>query len=74
MKGRRIDWIKWLIWIPWVSLIAWVVYRAGGYSRVDLLHLTENGVSVDEPLKYITYYGVVLLFVGLAVFAGRRAG
>ncbi len=74
VAGRRVDWIKWLIWIPWVSLIAWLFARAGGIARVDFLHLTETGISVDEPLKYITYYGVVFLFVGLAVFAGRRAG
>ena len=45
-----------------------------GYNRIDLLHLTESGVSVDEPLKYITYYAVVLIFVGLAAIIGRRAG
>ena len=73
-NGRRIDWIKWVIWIPWISLIVWMAARSGGYSRVDFLHLTDSGVSVDEPFKYVTYYMVVLLFVGLAVFAGRRAG
>jgi len=74
VNGRKIDWIKWVIWIPWISLIAWMAFRAGGYSRVDFLHLTENGISVDEPFKYVIYYIVVLLFVGLAAFAGRRAG
>ena len=70
----KIDWIKWLVWIPWVSLIVWLAIRAGGYSNVNLLHLTESGISVDEPVKYIIYYGVVFLFVGLAAFVGRRAG
>jgi len=74
VKPAKIDWIKWLIWIPWVSLIAWMVIRVGGYVTVNLLHLTETGISVDEPLKYITYYAVVLIFVGLAVIVGRRAG
>ncbi len=74
VNGRKIDWIKWAIWIPWISLIIWMVVQAGGYSRVNFLHLTDTGISVDEPFKYITYYLVVLLFVGLAIFAGRRAG
>ncbi len=74
VNGRRIDWIKWAIWIPWISLIVWMAIRAGGYSRVDFLHLADTGVSVDEPFKYITYYLVILIFVGLAAFAGRRAG
>lgn len=72
--SNKVDWIKWVIWIPWATLIAWLAMRAGGYSRVDFLYLTETGVSVDAPVKYIIYYGVVLIFVGLAAFVGRRAG
>ncbi|MBU4352919.1 MAG: 4Fe-4S binding protein [Nanoarchaeota archaeon] len=74
VNGRKIDWIKWAIWVPWISLIVWLAIRADGYSSVNLLHLTESGASVDEPVKYITYYTVIGLFIGLAVFAGRRAG
>jgi ferredoxin-type protein NapH len=74
VKGRKVDWIKWAIWIPWVSIIVWAVVRAGGYSSVNFLHLTDTGISVDEPMKYIIYYIVVLLFVGLAAVVGRRAG
>jgi len=74
VNGKKIDWIKWAIWIPWISLIAWLAIRAGGYSSVNLLHLTESGVSVDEPAKYVIYYIVIGLFIGLAIFAGRRAG
>jgi len=74
INGRKIDWIKWLIWIPWVSLIIFMAAKAGGYQRVNFLHLTDTGISVDEPWKYITYYLVILIFVALAIFAGRRAG
>lgn len=74
VNGRKIDWIKWAIWLPWLSLIAWLAVRAGGFSKVNFLHLTDTGISVDEPWKYLTYYGVVLLFVVLAVVVGRRAG
>ena len=41
---------------------------------MNFLHLTETGVSVDEPFKYITFYLVVGLFVGLVMLAGLRAG
>ncbi len=74
VNRKKIDWIKWVIWVPWISLIAWMVIRAGGYSRVNFLHLTETGISVDQPLKYIIYYFVIFLFVILAVFGGKRAG
>ncbi len=80
VNGKKIDWIKWLIWIPWISLIVWLVISAGGYKTVDLLYHTQGGISVagspERPIfiAYIIYYGVVSLFVGLAIFAGRRAG
>lgn len=80
VKGSKIDWIKWVIWIPWISLIIWLAISAGGYKIVDLLYHTQNGISVagtpDRPIfiAYIIYYGVVSLFVGLAIVAGRRAG
>jgi polyferredoxin len=73
VKGSRLDWIKWLIWIPWISIILWLVVQAGGYKSVDFFHLTESGVSVDTPLKYITYYFVVMLMMGIAALVGRRA-
>lgn len=72
--SRKVDWIKWLIWVPWLSIIVMVVIRAGGYREVDLLHLTESGISIDEPAKYIIYYTVVGIFMALSVAVGRRAG
>jgi polyferredoxin len=80
VSRRKIDWIKWLIWTPWISLIVFLAVQAGGYHRLDLLYHTQNGISVagspDRPIifAYAIYYIVIGLFVGLAVFAGRRAG
>jgi len=80
VNGRKMDWIKWLIWIPWISLIVAFVILGGGYRSIDLLYHTQNGISVagspDRPIlfAYIIYYIVIGLFVGLAIFAGRRAG
>lgn len=74
VTGKKIDWLKWLIWIPWISLIVWFVIQSGGYQQVNLLHLTDAGVSVDAPAKYFIYYIVIGIFLGLAILAGRRAG
>jgi polyferredoxin len=74
VNPAKISWIKWLIWIPWMSIVAWLLIRAGGYSSVNLLHLTESGISVDAPEKYIIYFIVIGLFIGLAIVFGRRAG
>jgi polyferredoxin len=72
--GGRREWIKWGIWFPWLGVIVAMAISAGGYQRVDLLHLTETGVSVDEPFKYVTYYLVLGVFLVLALLVGRRAG
>lgn len=78
INGRKSDWIKWAIWFPWVGIIVWAAIQAGGYRSVDLLYHTQSGISVagspDRPIlfAYIIYYGVVGLFVGLAMAFGRR--
>lgn len=72
VRGKRLNWIKWVIWVLWIGVIVMGFITAGGFSRVDPLHLTESGISVDAPQKYIIYYFVIVLVFGLAVFVGRR--
>jgi polyferredoxin len=77
---KKIGWIKWAIWAPWMGLIVASVVAAGGYRSIDLLLHTAGGISVagtpDRPIifAYVIYYGVIALFAGLSIFAGRRAG
>jgi ferredoxin-type protein NapH len=79
VKGKSIDWIKWVIWVPWVLAIILLARQAGGYRQFDFMMDTQGGISVagsvERPIwiAYIFYYGVVGLFVSLAIFAGRRA-
>jgi len=72
-RVRKIDWLKWVIWVLWLGVIILGAIIAGGFSRVDPLYLTESGISVDEPLKYITYYLVLIVIFALSIFVGRRA-
>jgi ferredoxin-type protein NapH len=80
VKPAKIGWMKWLVWLPWMGIIVALAVSAGGYKSIDLLYHTENGISVagspERPIlfAYIIYYVVIGLFIGLAVFAGRRAG
>jgi ferredoxin-type protein NapH len=71
--GGKLNWIKWAIWIPWIGLIAYAAISAGGYTAVNFLHLTDTGISTDEPIKYVTYYLVVGMLFLLSVILGRRA-
>lgn len=71
-QGGRLNWIKWGIWIPWIALIAYFAISAGGYTSVNFLHLTDRGISVDEPAKYIIYYFVVITIFLLSLTTGKR--
>jgi ferredoxin-type protein NapH len=73
-RGRRFDWVKWGMWIPWIGLVAAMVVSAGGYGTVNLLHLTDSGISVDRPEGYSILYTVLGVFLILSITAGRRAG
>jgi polyferredoxin len=72
-RGGRFNWIKWGIWLPWMGIITYGALSAGGYTRIDFLHMTERGISMDEPAKFIIYYIVVGTIFALSLTAGRRA-
>lgn len=74
VNRQKIDWIKWFIWLPWIGLIFSLFFQAGGIIRFDPLHLTDTGISVDQPEKFIIYFFVVGIFFLLAVIVGKRAG
>lgn len=71
--SNKTNWIKWVIFIPWLGAILWLFWRVGGIHSIVPLHLTENIISVDKPVKYIIYYSVITsIFIVNLVF-GRRA-
>lgn len=74
IRTKWLDVIKWAIWVVWLGMIAFFAYSAGGFKTVDLLLLTESGISVDAPEKYFIYLMVVGIFLVLALLLGRRAG
>lgn len=72
-RRPRHHWIKYLIWVPWFSFIVIGLIRAGGIRKIQPLYMTENGISVTEPMQYATYFTVLFIFLILAVAAGRHA-
>lgn len=72
VNRRKADWVKWAIWVPWVGSIIAGVIAAGGYHRIELLHLTESGVSVSRLEAWPVYLTVVGLFLLIALLVGRR--
>ena len=70
---RGMDWLKYATWIPWLGAIAAGFVHAGGLARVDILYMTDHGISVSAPGNYIVYLGVVFLIVILSLTLGKRA-
>jgi ferredoxin-type protein NapH len=64
--------VKWVVWVPWVTAIAILAVRAGGYSRVAPLYMTDGGISVVHPRSYVIYYSVLALILALTLSVGRR--
>ncbi|MFW9995004.1 MAG: 4Fe-4S binding protein [Candidatus Odinarchaeota archaeon] len=75
INNRKIGsrrWFKWVIWIPWILMFVILLLTAQTLT-VNFFHLTENFVSIDEPMKWFTFYTVMLLIFGVTVYGGRRA-
>lgn len=70
--SSKVNWIKFLIWTPWILLIAAMFILAGGIFKIDPFLLTDYGISVSEPLRYIIYYGVLFLVTVISISLGRR--
>ena len=58
IKKLRI--IRYSVFFVWFLFLVSGFILAGGINSIDPFHLTERVVSVDEPIKYITYYMVLV--------------
>lgn len=72
LSRKKLAVIRYSIFGIWFFFLIFGFVMAGGIRGVDPLHLTDNLVSVDEPIKFITYYMVLLLLFLVTVFVGRR--
>ena len=72
VKGTKVNLIKYFIWIPWFSIIIFLLIQNIGIISINFLHKTESGVSMNEPGRFIIYYGIILIFVVLSLAIGKR--
>lgn len=70
--GKKINKIKYFLWVPWILSILTALVLAGGIKKVDPLFMTETGISVDAPVKYVIYFAVIAVFLILALTLGKR--
>jgi len=72
VNRKKLRIIRYAIFGIWFSVIVLSFILAGGIRGIDPLHLTESGISVDDPMKFITYYMVILILFLTTVLLGRR--
>lgn len=70
-KIRYLPVLKYAMWAAWVLGVIGAAIVVGGWSRIDLLYMTENGVSVSAAGNLVTYFMLVLLTL-LPLRLGRR--
>lgn len=56
----------------WFSVLILGFILANGIHAFIPLYMTETGISVDQPLKFITYYLVLIILVILTFSIGKR--
>ena len=69
---KRLRIIRYSIFFIWFSVLILGFVLSNRVPSFNLLYLTEKGISVDEPMKFITYYAVLFILIGLTLRIGKR--
>lgn len=64
--------IRYSIFTIWFGVLILGFVLSNKVPSFNLFYLTENIVSVDEPLKYFTYYAVLFSLIVLTLVIGKR--
>lgn len=72
VDARRLKIVRYAIFSVWAGILVSMFVLAGGIKGIDPLRMTETGISVDEPMKFIVYYSVVLLIFLVTLLVGKR--
>ncbi len=70
IKNLRV--IRFSLFAIWAVVLVAGFVTAGGIKSVSFLFMTESGISVDMPMKYIVYYLVLILYIVVNILVGRR--
>jgi len=65
--------IKYGIWLLWLGTVVFCYASKGGIVQVDFFFETQYGISVTNLYALIIYYGIILLILIPALWAGKRA-
>lgn len=72
VNAKRLKWFRYGIFVVWFSVLIGGFFMAGGINSINFWHLSENYISIDEPMKFIVYYLVLLIFFSLNITLGSK--
>jgi len=74
IKSPKLSLIKFYIWIPWLITLNVFFFMAGGIKEIDFFAgTTDNWIFLNEPYRFVIYFGVVLMIAVLHLVIGKRA-
>lgn len=73
VNRKRLSIVRYTIFGIWFTTIIIFFVLKGGIQGINPLFMSESVVSVDMPLKYITYYMVLAVFIIPNLIIGKRA-
>jgi ferredoxin-type protein NapH len=71
--GHRQNIVKYIVWVPWLAAIVLGFVSAGGIRQIDMIYLTDGGISANSIYGYIIYFLVVATIVVLSFTLGKRS-
>ncbi len=71
--SKRQNNLKYIIWAVWMGAIIAGFISAGGIKGVNMIYMTDGGISVNEPSRYFIYLPIVFLMAVPALIFGRRS-
>ncbi len=69
---KKLKNVRYVIFTVWFGILVIGFILAGGVKEINPFHLTDNGISVDQPMKYMIYYIVLFTFFVLSLILGKR--
>ena len=71
--NKRQNAVKYVIWAVWLGAIIAGFVFAGGPKGIDMIYMTEGGISVSDSPRYFIYLPIVFVLAALALLFGRRS-
>lgn len=72
LRTKKIDWLKYIVFLGIFGSLGYAIWSAGGLNTIDLLHRTENGISILAAEGVAMFLGPVSVILIFMLIFGKR--